>query len=253
MGGIDENMKKTVKWLASFAVLSLVMALLCVFIGNLSQMGEDKDTVTVLAVEEKVQVIVDAGHGGEDGGCVGADGTPEKDLNLAIAKKVCTILRALGVNAVMSREEDIMLYDMYSDLSDYSGVKKTYDLRNRVRLATESEASLFVSIHMNKFPDEKYSGFQTYYSDNDSESVDAAQNIQKAVKELLQKDNERQIKKATSEIYVLHRAKVPSVLCECGFLSNPGELERLKDEKYQKEISFCIAMGIIESLREREG
>lgn len=246
-------MKKTVKWLTSFAFLSVIMALLCVFVGNIGEIGANGGTVSVLAVEKKPEVIIDPGHGGEDGGCIGIDGTTEKDLNLAISQKVCSILRALGVSCAMTRQEDTMLYDMYSDLSDYSGAKKTYDLRNRVRFAQESEASLFVSIHMNKFPDEECSGFQMYYSDNHSESIDAAQSIQKTVRELMQRDNERQIKRATSAIYVLHRAKIPSVLCECGFLSNQKELELLKDEDYQKEIAFCIAMGIIESLGEREG
>ncbi len=240
--------KKNYFWLMGFTALSVFMAGFCILLGTMGKGKNEINSIAVSAQEQPIQVIIDPGHGGEDGGCVAVDGTLEKDLNLEISKKVCMILKAAGINAVLSRDKDIMLYDMYGDLHDYTNVKKTYDLKNRVRYAKESDPELFVSIHMNKFSDSTYSGFQVYYSDNESESITAALRIQKYVTEFLQPDNDREIKKAGSNIYILHRASVPAVLCECGFLSNADERELLKDEEYQKRLAFSIAMGVIESL-----
>ena len=241
-------MKNKIKWLAAFMLLSLLMIVSGALIGGMNLKNKEISPVSVEKTERKIDVIIDAGHGGEDGGCIGLDGTLEKDLNLSVATEICCILQASGVNAVLSRSDDTMLYDMYDDLSDYSNVKKTYDLRNRVRFAKESECTLFVSIHMNKFSDEKYSGLQVYYSANHSDSITAALRVQSYVKEYLQPENDREIKRAGSNIYILHRSQMPAVLVECGFLSNKEELEMLKDEKYQSKLSLSIAASIMDSI-----
>ena len=158
----------------------------------------------------------------------------------------------MGLNVEMTRTEDTLLYDMYNDLSDYSGQKKTYDLKNRVRFAKESECGLFCSIHMNKFAQSEYSGLQVYFSPNDSDSITAALRIQEAVADNLQKDNEREIKRAGSNIYVLHRSQMPAVLVECGFLSNEKDLSDLKDEKYRKKLAFTLASAMTEGISQFE-
>ena len=192
-------------------------------------------------------IVIDPGHGGEDGGASGVDGTAEKDLNLTVAKAVAEILTAAGYDVRLTRTEDRLLYDLYGDLTDYTGHKKTYDLRNRLRFSKEAGASLLVSIHMNKFSDPQYGGLQVYYSAARPESQTVASTVQNYAKLYLQKDNGRQIKKATSSIYLLARSETPAILIECGFLSNEEELSRLTDPLYQKQLAMTVACAIAES------
>lgn len=206
-------------------------------------------TAAESTVSARPVIVLDAGHGGEDGGASGADGTAEKELNLTVAKTVGEILTAAGYDVRLTRTDDRLLYDLYGDLTDYTGHKKTYDLRNRLRFAKEAEADLLVSLHMNKFPEEKYSGLQVYYAAN-PESQTAAGVVQNYVKLYLQPDNDRETKRATSSIYLLSRAEMPAIMIECGFLSNPTELAKLKDPLYQKQLSLTIACAIAESAPE---
>ncbi len=243
-------MRNWIKWISGFLALSAVMLIAGAALGGLETKTKKAGISPVAATEadREITVVIDAGHGGEDGGCIGVDGTLEKDLNLLVALEVYEILKASGISVELTRDSDIMLYDMYSDLENYEGVKKTYDLKNRVRFAEESECKLFCSIHMNKFADPKYSGLQVYCSPNDSDSITAGLKIQAGVRNYLQPENNRQIKKAGSEIYILNRSQMPAVLVECGFLSNTEDLALLKDAQYRKKLAFCIAAGIADSL-----
>ena len=193
-------------------------------------------------------IVIDAGHGGEDGGASGEDGTKEKDLNLLVAQSLSDILSAAGYDVRMTRTDDRLLYDLYGDLADYTGHKKTYDLRNRLRFTKEAGADLLISIHMNKFPQSRYSGLQVYYSTNAPESRTVAGVIRSYSKQYLQPENERETKAATSSIYLLHRCEIPAVMVECGFLSNEEELSRLKDETYRRQLALVIACAAAESL-----
>ena len=187
-------------------------------------------------------VIIDAGHGGEDGGAIGTNGIYEKDLNLKIATELADMLRASGINVIMTRNEDILLYDRNVD---FKGRKKMLDLAARLKVANETENAVFISIHMNSFPIEKYSGLQVYYSKNTPESKMIAQNIQSSVKDLIQSNNGRSVKEADEKIYLLDRCTNPAILIECGFLSNKDECAQLSESKYQKELSLAIFSGII--------
>ena len=193
-------------------------------------------------------IVIDAGHGGEDGGASGEDGTKEKDLNLLVAQSLADILTAAGYDVRMTRTDDRLLYDLYGDLTDYKGHKKTYDLRNRLRFTEEAGADLLLSIHMNKFPQPQYSGLQVYYSPNAPESRTVAEVIRNYTKLYLQPENERETKAATSSIYLLHRIQRPAVMVECGFLSNEEELSRLKDDTYRRQLALVIACAAAESL-----
>lgn len=193
-------------------------------------------------------IVIDAGHGGEDGGASGTDGTKEKDLNLLVAQSLADILTAAGYDVRMTRTDDRLLYDLYGDLTDYTGHKKTYDLRNRLRFTEEAGADLLLSIHMNKFPQPQYSGLQVYYSPNAPESRTVAEVIRNYTKLYLQPENERETKAATSSIYLLHRIQRPAVMVECGFLSNEEELSRLKDDTYRRQLALVIACAAAESL-----
>lgn len=183
--------------------------------------------------------VIDAGHGGEDGGAE-EGGVIEKNLNLAVSEELYDICTIFGYDALMTRTDDRLLYDAYGDLEDYTGQKKTYDLRNRLRMAEESGAQLFIGIHMNKFPEEKYKGLQVYYSPNDESSCDAAEYIRSYSQTHLDSTNKREIKKAGKSIYILNRIKLPAVLIECGFISNDGERELLSSRGYQSRLASAV-------------
>lgn len=184
-------------------------------------------------------IVLDPGHGGQDGGAIAPDGTAEKDLNLAMAKDIYGILKYSGFRVILTRESDGMLGD------GGVGKKKQADLAKRLEIAEESPDSILVSIHMNKFPDARCRGLQVYYSANHPAGQALAQTVQSTVSETLQTDNNRKIKAADSAIYILNKADVPAILIECGFLSNGEELARLKDENYRKELAAVIAAALI--------
>ena len=186
-----------------------------------------------------ITVVLDLGHGGIDGGAVGVGGVFEKDLNLDIALMLRDMLVFSGYRVVMTREDDSMYYDESSSLS-----KKAQDTRRRVDMTRDCENCIFVSIHMNKFVSEKYSGLQVYYSQNVEGGRELAQGIQTCARELLQSDNNRKIKKADATIYVLDKAVVPAVLVECGFLSNAAETERLCDKEYRRDLATVLFIAI---------
>ena len=185
-------------------------------------------------------IIIDAGHGGEDGGAE-VDGVLEKDINLAISRKTADILRLSGYRVKEIRTEDI---SVYSDDASTLREKKVSDLNNRVGIFNEYDDNIVVSIHQNKFENSRYSGTQLFYSTNHPDSEKLARAIQTSVVMLLQNENTRELKPAGKEIFILDNAQVPAVIVECGFLSNPDEREKLTDETYQKEIAYAIAMGV---------
>ncbi len=192
-------------------------------------------------LDNRTTIIIDAGHGGFDGGAVAADGTPEKDINLQIAKYLRDFLELNNFHVVMTREEDVS-----TESDNGKENKKTSDLYNRLQLMSKYEDAIFVSVHLNKFTSTSVSGAQTFYSQNCDGSEALAQSIHNRVVSLLQPDNPREIKRGTKSIYLLRNATCPAVIVECGFLSNKTELEKLKDEKYQRMMAFCVFCGIMD-------
>jgi N-acetylmuramoyl-L-alanine amidase len=193
-------------------------------------------------------VVLDAGHGGEDGGAVGVlNGKEiyEKDLNLSIALLLRDLLEADGINVIMTREEDVLLYDRNTD---YQGRKKVLDLAARLHVGQSVENALFVSIHMNAFTQTQYKGLQVYYSPNHPHSATLAQQIQTRIGEQLQPDNHRKIKRAGSEIHLLEHLDCPAVLVECGFLSNGEDCATLSDAEYRRRLAFLLFCSIRESM-----
>ena len=183
--------------------------------------------------------VIDPGHGGIDGGAVGVSGSLEKDINLSLSIVMRDIMEVLGYDAVLTREEDVLLGE------GTTGHMKLEDLRYRVEYVKQYENPLFISIHMNKFPEEYCHGLTVYYSGNDTESEVLGRSVRDEVVKQLQKDNERPMKKATSALYVLHRATVPAILIECGFLSNRDEEQKLLDENYKKKLAMTIVSGLV--------
>lgn len=193
----------------------------------------------------KQTVIIDAGHGGDDGGAIGIDGTVEKDINLDIALKLEKLLKFYGFDVIMTRTEDIMTCD---DGLDSLRKRKVSDIHNRFDVLEKNPDAVFISIHQNKFEDNSQHGTQVFYSGNNDESKLLAESIQNSIVSVLQPDNSRVVKKSGSGIYLLYHAKLPAVLVECGFISNLAEVKRLNDEKYRMKIAILIADGLIKYL-----
>lgn len=193
----------------------------------------------------KQTVIIDAGHGGDDGGAIGIDGTVEKDINLDIALKLEKLLKFYGFDVIMTRTEDIMTCD---DGLDSLRKRKVSDIHNRFDVLEKNPDAVFISIHQNKFEDNSQHGTQVFYSGNNDESKLLAESIQNSIVSVLQPDNSRVVKKSGSGIYLLYHAKLPAVLVECGFISNPAEVKKLNDEKYRMKIAILIADGLTKYL-----
>ncbi len=191
------------------------------------------------------KVVLDAGHGGEDGGA-SADGILEKDLNLEITESLAELFSVFGADVTMTRTDDKMLYDYYGDLDDYTGMKKIYDLKNRVRIAKEADADLFLSIHMNSFPSSTARGVQVYYASAYEESKNTAEKLRGYIKLYLQEFNNRGIKDGRG-IFLLERAPIPALLIECGFLTNHDDLTLLQSEDYVSKLSACIVTATLYS------
>lgn len=194
-------------------------------------------------------IIIDAGHGGEDGGAQSSSGILEKKINLSISLKLEALFNTLGFRTVSVRKTDELIYN---DSCKTIREKKVSDIHNRLNIMNEYPDSIFLSIHQNHFSESKYYGAQVFYSKNNPKSEIIAENIQKSIVALLQPENERRIKPSGTEIYLLYHATTPSVMVECGFLSNGGEAQLLNDENYQKKMSLAIADGIIKYLNDRE-
>lgn len=190
-------------------------------------------------------VIVDAGHGGDDGGAIGIDGTVEKNINLDIALKLEKILKFYGFNVIMTRTQDVMTCD---DGLDSLRKRKISDIHNRFELMRKNPDAIFISVHQNKFEDSSQHGTQVFYSGNDERSKEIAEAIQTSVTLTLQRKNDRVVKKSGSGIYLLYHAKIPAVLVECGFISNSDEVKKLKDESYRMKLAILIADGLLKYL-----
>lgn len=223
----------TFMWVVGFIS---VFALGFVVYGAISDKisGEKNDLATV---------ILDPGHGGEDGGAVGIDGIIEKDINLSISLKLRDLLQAAGYKVIMTRETDTAIYD---DDSKTLREKKRSDLYNRAAIIKDNskEKTIFVSIHQNKFPNEKYFGSQIFYSKNHSGSQNLASGIKDSLVGLIQPENTRETKPADKKIFLLHNAQIPAVIVECGFLSNENEANKLTKPEYQTQLAFSIYCGI---------
>ncbi|MBQ1546511.1 MAG: N-acetylmuramoyl-L-alanine amidase [Clostridia bacterium] len=188
-------------------------------------------------------VLIDPGHGAEDGGAESEDGVIEKDVNLSIALMLRDYLELSGCKVIMTRDDD-EIPGQGETLKD----KLHDDFVSRLSMFNDSDVDIVVSIHQNKFTDPQYSGAQVFYSPNDPNSEHLAVCVRRAFRGLLQPDNDRDIVKAGSNIYLLNNCNKPSILVECGFLSNPEEAHLLASEDYQRQAAFAIGCGIIEYL-----
>lgn len=224
------SMRNFGKWIWGYSVI-LILTLSAIRWGNRA--------VTVLVENSGVArnhtIVIDAGHGGVDGGATSCTGVLESCFNLEIALRLNDLFQFFGYKTKMVRSEDISIYTE----GDTIAQKKISDLKQRVRLANETENALLLSIHQNHFPDTRYSGAQVFYAGTQGSSTLAKQ-LQTAFLTCLNPESRRQEKKSTG-VYLMEHIRCPGVLIECGFLSNPEEEARLRSAAYQQKLCAVIA------------
>ena len=228
---------------ASFLCLFVCVTLLFSYVGGRSSFLL-ADIVTKTTARNAPVIILDAGHGGEDGGATGVNGVLEKELNLSLSQKLGALLQMAGYTVIQTRTQDRLLCAEDTP----RGHRKQGDLAGRLAIASEYPDGVFISLHMNTFPNDSCRGTQVWYTQNDAESIDLANAVQSRIKETLQPNNNRKVKAATSSIYLLRHATTRAILIECGFLSTPTECELLSSEAYQKALALSIFSAICDKI-----
>lgn len=221
------------------------LLVICSCLG-LSHLGSRVVTTMVenAPLEDRTCIVIDAGHGGIDGGATSCTGVLESQINLQIALRLESLVSLLGYDTVMIRSTDTSIHTE----GDTIASQKVSDLKNRVKTVNDTERGLLVSIHQNTFSDGRYSGTQVFYGKDDV-SKGLAKELQAACIRHIDPSNDRAAKKA-SGIYLMEHIQRPGVLIECGFLSNPEEDAKLNDPSYQKQLVTVIAGTVATHLNE---
>ena len=175
-------------------------------------------------------------------GAQSSNGTTEAETNLKIVLKVQNLLEQSGATVILTRSDENAIYDLDSKTLRQ---KKISDIHNRVKIGNDSSADIFVSIHLNKIPQQQYYGWQTFYQADNEKSINLAKNIQENLNDSIQKENNR-VPMKLENVYIMKHVEIPTTIVECGFLSNPEEEKQLLTEEYQDKIAWGIYNGIME-------
>ena len=225
------------RWLLGYSII-LILSLLAAYWSS--------HTVTAFIESSpparRHTIIVDAGHGGIDGGATSCTGVLESRLNLEIALRLNDLLQFMGHKTVMVRTEDVSVYTKGETIA----AKKVSDLKERVRIVNETQNGLLLSIHQNNFHDHRYSGAQVFYAESEGSEKLAAR-LQQALIFYLNPDSSRKEKKSKG-VYLMEHVQCPGLLIECGFLSNPQEESNLRNQQYQNALCAVIACTLTEIL-----
>lgn len=188
-------------------------------------------------------IIIDAGHGLPDSGATAVDNTSEEELALSITLKLQNLIEQSGANVVLTRSDENGIYSLDSEsISE----KKVSDIKNRVLIGNSSSADVFISIHLNIYPaSDVYKGWQTFYQGGSEESIALATFIQNNISSNIDIENDR-VPHEITDVYIMNNVTIPSVIVECGFLSNESETELLKTDEYQNQLAWGIYLGIQE-------
>ena len=211
------------------------VVLLALALGRLNRLVDP--AMEPAPVQRTGPLVLDAGHGGEDGGAVSRTGVPESQINLAIVLNLRDILGLYGVDPILLRETDVSLHD---DDAKTLREKKRSDLKNRVEAIEGVEGVTLLSIHQNTYPGSRYHGAHVFYAPTDGSQA-LAEHFQNSIKAALQPENERAVKRIPDTVYIMNHVTCPAVLIECGFLTTPEEETLLRDEDYQRRLSAVIA------------
>jgi len=232
--GISYRINK--KKIARFGLL-----LACIALGIFVYMGRGSGGRNVLDAFNPVTgkvIVIDAGHGGIDAGVIGPQtGAREDDLNLAVARLLRDLFEESGARVIMTRDKREGLYDNEGTY----GQRKRQDMQRRKEIIENSNGDVLISIHMNKFSQSQYYGAQTFYQKGSEEGKRLAEIIQEEMVQVLDKNNKRQAK--ASDYFILRAGTMPSVIVECGFMSNPKEEKLLVQPAYQEKIAWSIYSG----------
>ena len=217
--------------------LLLLFLCLCI-LGTASYLGRDQVVAAVASAPEKGRILIlDAGHGGEDGGASSAAGSRESDINLHIVLKTEALMAFLGVRTKLTRDQD---QSMHSGKASTIHEKKVSDLKNRVEFVNSIPDAMLISVHQNYFTDSRYSGAQVFYNAGDV-SRQWGEGTQEILRQVLDPDNDRAAKLIPDQIYLFSHISCPAILVECGFLSNGEEASLLLTDTYQRKISLALA------------
>lgn len=225
-------------------ILSIILGTLLVTSGikNVIINQNTVETISTLS-NPKYLIVVDAGHGAPDGGAVSESGIEEANINLDVALKLRDSLEAMGYDVIMTRESEENIADV--DKQGTIREMKVSDINNRIKIVNNSEADMLISIHMNKFTSEKYYGWQTFYKQNSEDSKMLAEKIQLGISNNIDRENTRTAL-SIKDVKLIEKSQIPSVIVECGFLSNYEDLRLLQTDEYKEQ----IVSGIIEGVEE---
>ena len=228
--------------LKRFIFITLILLLLALFmILMLLSTSKIKLETSAKPLEKLPHILIDPGHGGQDGGAV-CNGVLEKDINLPISQDTADLIKLFGFEVSMTRTDDSFITDKGANVKE----RKLNDMKARLELYNCDENNVIISIHQNKFSDSKAHGSQIFYSPNNDKSKMLAQNVKYSLNSLLQTGLDRECKAAGKSIYLLKNTHQPAVIVECGFISNFEECQKLKSDSYQKQLAFAITTGLLD-------
>ncbi len=226
----------------SLRVLLLIIAVMILII--IYARSSRRAVQTANIVPNSPVLIIDAGHGGMDGGAVAASGVKESEINLSVSQTLCSVCRFFGADCLMTRSSETLDYPPNAvSIRE----KKVWDLKRRVEMANGTNHAFLISIHQNLYPDPRPSGAQVIYADTDG-SAEFAIMTHDNLRRCLCPDSRRVAAPATDAIYLMKNVRCPAILVECGFLSNPDEAARLTDPYYQKEIAMILCASYFQFL-----
>ena len=224
-------------------VSSSIFLAIFIFMLTSSNLGGKNNYVETVSLPVSGKtIVIDAGHGVPDEGAQSSNGTTEAETNLKIALKLQNLLEQSGSSVVLTRSDENAIYDIDTKTLRQ---KKISDIKNRVKIGNESQADIFVSIHLNKIPQSQYYGWQTFYKEGSEEGKKLAESIQPNLNEAIQRENNR-VAKTIDNVYIIKHVEIPTTIVECGFLSNPEEEKMLLEDGYQNKLAWGIYNGIID-------
>mgnify|MGYP004583562723 CR=1 FL=1 len=223
--------------------IRLTILIVFVLMFGLALFNDKKESVPTVSLPVSGKtIVIDAGHGKPDEGAQSSSGTTEAETNLRIALKLQNLLEQSGSSVILTRSDENAIYDLDAKTLKE---KKISDIHNRVKIGNESSADIFVSIHLNKIPQQQYDGWQTFYNAESAEGQKLAVSIQNNLNNAIQKENNR-IAKSIENVYIIKHIEIPTTIVECGFLSNPEEEKKLLEDEYQNRLAWGIYNGIID-------
>lgn len=223
--------------------IRLTILIVFVLVFSVAILKDNKESVPTVSLPVSGKtIVIDAGHGKPDEGAQSSRGTTEAETNLKIALKLQNLLEQSGSSVVLTRSDENAIYDLDAKTLKE---KKISDIHNRVKIGNESSADIFVSIHLNKIPQQQYDGWQTFYNAESQDGQKLAVAIQNNLNKAIQKENNR-VAKSIENIYIIKHVEIPITIVECGFLSNPEEEQKLLEDEYQNRLAWGIYNGIVD-------